>query len=76
MMRMDLVDEIIAVTDEDAYSTARELGKSEGVFAGISSGANVFAALQLAKRIGPGHRIVTVIVDSGLRYLEGDLFRS
>ncbi|HEV2138056.1 MAG TPA: pyridoxal-phosphate dependent enzyme [Nitrososphaerales archaeon] len=73
---MDLVDEIIAVTDEDAYSTARELGKSEGVFAGISSGANVFAALQLAKRIGPGHRIVTVIVDSGLRYLEGDLFRS
>ncbi|QQG49598.1 MAG: cysteine synthase family protein [archaeon] len=75
VMRMDLVDEIISVTDEDAYSTARELAKSEGVFAGISSGANVFAALQVARKLGPGHRIATVIVDSGLRYLGGDLFR-
>lgn len=48
IMRMDLVDRIIPVSDEDAYSTARQLGKTEGVFGGSSSGANVFAALQLA----------------------------
>ena len=72
---MDLVDEIISITDEDAYKTARELARTEGVFGGISSGANTFAALQVAKRLGPGHKVVTVIVDSGLRYLAGDLFR-
>ncbi len=75
IMRMDIVDEIISVSDEDAYKTARELAKTEGVFGGISSGANTFAALQVARKLGPGHRVVTVIVDSGLRYLEGDLFR-
>jgi len=74
-MRMDLVDEIISITDEDAYKTARELAKTEGVFGGISSGANIFAALQIARQLGPGHKVVTVIVDSGLRYLAGDLFR-
>ena len=75
IMRMDLVDRIISVSDEDAYNTARQLGKTEGVFAGISSGANVFATLQIARELGPRHRIVTVIVDSGLRYLNGGLFR-
>lgn len=75
IMRMDLVDEIIAVSDEDAYRTARELAKIEGVFGGISSGANVFAALRVAKGLGKGRRVATVIVDSGLRYLNGDLFR-
>lgn len=75
IMRMDLVDRIISVSDEEAYATAREMAKTEGVFGGISSGANVFAALKLAKELGSGHRVVTVIVDSGLRYLEGDLFR-
>ena len=74
IMRMDLVDEIISITDEDAYKTARELAKTEGVFGGISSGANTFAALQVARQLGPGHKVVTVIVDSGLRYLAGDLF--
>jgi cysteine synthase A len=75
IMRMDLVDEIVAVTDEDAYETARNLAKIEGIFGGISSGANVFAALKIAKDLGKGHRVVTVIVDSGLNYLQGDLFR-
>ena len=75
IMRMDLVDRIISVSDEEAYVTAREMARTEGVFGGISSGANVFASLQLAKELGPGHRVVTVIVDSGLRYLDGDLFR-
>jgi cysteine synthase A len=75
IMRMDLVDEITAVSDDEAYATAREMTRTEGVFGGISSGANVFAALKLAKDLGPGHKVVTVVVDSGLRYLEGDLFR-
>jgi len=74
IMRMDLVDEIVAVTNEDAYRTAQDLARTEGVFGGISSGANVFAARQIARRLGPGKRVVTVIVDSGLKYLQGDLF--
>jgi len=74
IMRMDLVDEIIAVTDEDAYRTAQDFAKTTGVFGGISSGANVFASLQIAKKLGPDQRVVTVIVDSGLKYLQGDLF--
>jgi cysteine synthase A len=75
IMRMDLVDEIISVTNEDAYKTARELARTEGVFGGISSGANVFAALQVGRKLGSGHKVVTIIVDSGLKYLAGDLFR-
>ena len=74
-MRMDLVDEIVAVSDQDAYETARKLATVEGIFGGISSGANVFAALKIAKNLGQGRRVVTVIVDSGLKYLQGNLFR-
>lgn len=73
-MRTDLIDEIIAVSDGDAYDEARRLATVEGLFAGISSGANVLAALQVARRLGPDHRVVTVAVDSGLKYLAGDLF--
>src|SRR5438445_10508985 len=69
IMRMDLVDEIISITDEDAYKTARELAKTEGVFGGISSGANTFTALQVAKRLGRGPRAVPVIVNSGRIYI-------
>jgi len=73
-MRMDLVDRVVAISSEDAYATARALAVKEGIFAGISSGANVLASTQLAKELGPGHRVVTVLVDSGLKYLQGDLF--
>jgi len=73
--RVDLIDEIIAVTDEDAYRTARRLAVEEGLFAGISSGSNVWAALERARALGPGHRVVTILCDSGLKYLQGDLFR-
>ena len=72
--RLDLADEIIAVSDENAYETARQLARVEGIFGGISSGANVWAALQRARHLGSGHHVVTVIVDSGLKYLQGDLF--
>jgi cysteine synthase A len=72
--RTDLIDEVIAVTDEDAYETARKLAKEEGIFGGATSGANVWAAIQRARKLGAGKKIVTVIVDSGLKYLNGDLY--
>jgi cysteine synthase A len=72
--RLDLADEIIAAGDEIAFETARQLAQVEGIFGGITSGANVWAALQRARQLGPGHHVVTVIVDSGLKYLQGDLF--
>jgi cysteine synthase A len=73
--RMDLADEIIAVSDQDAYATARRLAREEGIFGGITSGANVWAALQRARKIGAGKKIVTLICDSGLKYLNGDLYK-
>jgi cysteine synthase A len=73
--RLDLMDEIVAVTDEDAYQTGRRLAVEEGLFAGITSGSNVWAALERAKVLGPGRRVVTILCDSGLKYLQGDLFR-
>jgi cysteine synthase len=74
--RLDLADEIIAVSDQDAFDTARKLARMEGIFGGTTSGANVWAALQRAKILGPGKKIVTVICDSGLKYLKGELYRS
>ena len=73
--RLDLADEIIPVTDEDAHETARRLAREEGIFGGTTSGANVWAAIQRARIIGSGKKIVTIIVDSGLKYLNGDLYR-
>jgi len=73
--RLDLADEIVAVSDEDAYATARKLARMEGVFGGATAGANVWAAIQRARIIGAGKKIVTVIPDSGLKYLNGDLYR-
>ena len=74
--RLDLADEVIAVSNEDAFETARKLARMEGIFGGTTSGANVWAALQRARVIGAGKRIVTVIADSGLKYLNGDLYKS
>lgn len=74
--RADLVDAVMAVTDEDAFATARRLAREEGIFGGISSGANVWMALQRASQLPRGARIVTTICDSGLKYLKGDLYRS
>jgi cysteine synthase len=73
--RLDLADEIIPVRDEDAIDTARKLARQEGIFGGTTSGANVWAAIQRARIIGPGKKIVTLIVDSGLKYLNGQLYR-
>jgi len=72
--RLDLADEIIAVSDEDAMETARKLARTEGIFGGTTSGANVWAAIQRARIIGEGKKIVTVVIDSGLKYLNGELY--
>ncbi len=73
VLDLSLMDRVIAVSDGDAISTARRLAKEEGIFAGISSGANVWASLQLAVELGEGSRIVTVAPDSGERYLSTGL---
>ncbi len=71
-----LVNEIIMVTTDEAKTMARRLAREEGLFAGASSGANVVAALRVAQRLGPQATVVTIVVDSGLRYISTDLYRS
>jgi cysteine synthase A len=70
----DQVDEIQTVTTDDAIAMARRLAREEGLFAGASSGANVVAALRVAERLGPEATVVTILCDSGLRYLSTDLY--
>ena len=67
-------DEVRAIDEQEARAMARRLAKEEGIFAGTSSGLNVVAALQLARELGPGKKVATVAVDSGLKYLAGDLY--
>ncbi len=64
-----VIDEIMAVADEEAYATVARLAREEGFLVGISAGANVFAALQVATRLGPGKTVVTILPDTGERYL-------
>jgi cysteine synthase A len=71
-----LVDEIVPVSTAEAKEMARRLAREEALFAGTSSGANVVAALRLAERLGPGARVVTLMVDSGLKYLSTDVYRT
>jgi cysteine synthase A len=70
----DQVDEIQTVATDDAIAMARRLAREEGLFAGASSGANVVAALRVAQRLGPEATVVTILCDSGLRYLSTDLY--
>ena len=70
----DVYDRVDAVSTEDAVETARVVARTEGVWTGPSGGANVLAATRLARELGPGHRVVTVQPDSGLKYLGGDLY--
>ncbi len=71
-----LVNTVEPVATEEAKAMARRLAKEEGIFAGSSSGANVVAALRVAERLGPDATVVTIIVDSGLRYLSTDVYRT
>jgi cysteine synthase A len=69
-----LLDGVIKAWEEDAFPLARRLAREEGLFVGMSSGAIVWAALELARELGPGHRVVTIAPDSGARYLSTSLF--
>jgi cysteine synthase A len=69
VLNRDIYDEIIGVKDEDAYAMTERLTKEEGLLVGISSGANVWAAVQVARELGPGKRVVTILCDTGERYL-------
>jgi cysteine synthase A len=71
-----LVDDILPVSTDDAEDMARRLAREEALFAGTSSGANVVAAIRVAERLGPGAKVVTLMVDSGLKYLSTDVYRS
>jgi cysteine synthase A len=67
-------DDVIAIAQAEAFETARHAARAEGIFSGPSTGANLAATMRIARRLGPGHRVVTVQVDSGLKYLAGALY--
>ena len=69
-----LADEIFMVQDSQAFSTVAELARKEGVFSGSSGGANVYASIEIARRLGEGKRVVTIIPDSAERYLSKGIF--
>jgi cysteine synthase A len=69
------IDEIVAVSTTDAKAMTRRLAKEEALFAGTSSGANVIAAIQVARRLGADSTVVTLMVDSGLKYVSTDVYR-
>lgn len=69
-----LADEIQTISTQEAMATARLLARQEGIFAGTSTGGNVAVALRVASRLGPGHTVVTVAVDSGMKYLSTALY--
>lgn len=71
-----LVDEIVPVRTDDAKEMVRRLAREEALFAGTSSGANVVAAIQVARRLGPDAKVVTLMIDSGLKYLRTDVYKS
>lgn len=69
-----VVDEIVKVSTEEAMNMARQLAKEEAIFAGTSTGANLVAALNMAKRLGPDSTVVTLMCDSGIKYLSTPLY--
>ena len=74
ILNRDIIDEVCIVTDEEALDTARELARKEGILCGISSGTNVAAAVKMAKRLGRGKTVVTVLPDTAERYFSTPLF--
>jgi cysteine synthase A len=73
VLNTEIYDKVIPVTEEDAYAAARKMGKTEGILVGISSGAALYAALEVARE-NPGKTIVVLLPDTGDRYLSTDLF--
>lgn len=74
VLEVDLIDSIIQVSNEDAIETARKLASREALLVGISAGANCFAAAKVAKELGKGKTVVTVLCDTGERYLSTELY--
>lgn len=73
-LNMDIYEDICVVTDEEALEVSRQLARKEGLLCGISSGSNVAAAIRLAKKLGRGKRVVTILPDTGERYFSTVLF--
>lgn len=69
VLNQSLLDQIMTVTDEEAYQTTKQLARKEGLLVGISTGANVFVAQKIAESLGPEKNVVTVLCDTGERYL-------
>lgn len=74
ILNTSIYDEIVRVTDEDAIETTKQLARMEGLLVGPSSGASVWAAIQLAQRLGPGKRVLCIAPDTGERYLSMNIF--
>ncbi len=74
ILNLEIYDDIYVVTDDEAIDTARRLAREEGLMCGISSGTNVAAAIKLAKKLGPGKTVVTVLPDTAERYFSTPLF--
>jgi cysteine synthase A len=74
LLEQDDLDEVMTVSSADAFAMARRAAHEEGLWSGPSTGANLTAAIEVARRLGPGKRVVTPLVDSGLKYLAGDLY--
>jgi cysteine synthase A len=71
-----MVEEVLSVKTTEAKAMARQLARQEGIFAGTSSGGNINAAIRVAERLGPAATVVTLMIDSGLKYVSTDLYRS
>ena len=69
VLNRTILDRVMTVTDDEAYQTAKQLSKKEGLLVGISAGANVFAAQKVAQELGPGKNVVTILCDTGERYI-------
>lgn len=69
VLNRKIIDTVLTVTDDEAYQTAKQLSKQEGLLVGISAGANVFAAQKIAQELGPGKNVVTILCDTGERYI-------
>jgi cysteine synthase A len=74
-LKQGTYDEVRVIDENDGRAMAKRIAREEGVFAGTSGGVNIVAAINLARELGPGKVVATVAVDTGLKYLAGDLYR-